>query len=228
MLRAIIFDFNGVIADDETIHFFAFQQALAEEGLTLTKESYYGKYLGMDERTCTELLLQAVAGGSDPARADRIATRKSELFETQTRTAPPLFPGVISCVTQAAARYRLAIASGGRREQIAWALRGTPLETLFPVLIAAEDCSIGKPDPAMYRMALEKLNDLTPLPAPRIEPAGCLVIEDSLAGIRSARSAGMKVAAVATTYPPEALREAHVVLPNLATLRWEAMEALFA
>jgi beta-phosphoglucomutase-like phosphatase (HAD superfamily) len=67
-LRAIIFDFNGVIADDETPHLLCFQQALDEHGLTLTKEEYYGPHLGMDERTCAELLLRAQAGSVDPAR----------------------------------------------------------------------------------------------------------------------------------------------------------------
>src|SRR5947208_13213316 len=91
-LRAIIFDFNGVIADDEPIHFLAFQQALAEDGLALTKEEYYGIYLGMDERTCAGALLEATRGQHDPARVQWIAERKASLFTSLTETRkPPLF-----------------------------------------------------------------------------------------------------------------------------------------
>src|SRR5712691_8660256 len=95
-LRAIIFDFNGVIADDEMTHFLAFQQALAEDGLTLTKDKYYGTYLGMDERTCTAALVQSATGQRDLAREQRIAERKAALFRSLTVTHKPLlFPGIV-------------------------------------------------------------------------------------------------------------------------------------
>src|SRR5207245_8899402 len=93
-LRAIIFDFNGVIADDEPTHFLAFQQALAEDGLALTKEEYYGAYLGMDERTCAGALLEAITGRHDPARVQRIPERKAALFASPTEPRrPPRIPG---------------------------------------------------------------------------------------------------------------------------------------
>src|SRR5881628_3447665 len=85
-LRAIIFDFNGVIADDEPTHFLAFQQALAEDGVALTKEEYYGTYLGMDERTCAGALLEAITGRRDPGRVQRIAERKAVLFASLRET----------------------------------------------------------------------------------------------------------------------------------------------
>src|SRR5437879_12416658 len=134
-LRAIIFDFNEVIADDEPTHFLAFQQALAEDGLALTKEEYYGAYLGMDERTCAGALLEAITGRHDPARVQRIAERKAALFASLTETRrPPLFPGVVEFVTRASARYRLAIASGGTRHQIAFALHCRPTGPAFAVI----------------------------------------------------------------------------------------------
>ncbi len=225
-LRVLIFDFNGVIADDESTHFLAFQQALAEEGITLTKEEYYGPYLGMDERTCTAALLESATGKSDPVRARRIAERKAAVFTSLTATRkPPLFPGVVDLVRQAGECYRLAIASGGRREQIEFALRDTPIENSFSVLVSAEDVPVGKPDPAIYRQVLEKINTREPRPNPLIEPAECLVIEDSLAGIQAAANAGMKVVAVATTYPPPQLTAAHLVLENLEGASVDLLES---
>lgn len=227
-LRAIIFDFNGVIVDDETPHLLMFQQALREEGLALTTEEYYGTYLGMDERNCLAALIAKARGRRDPACEQRVYDRKVALFRAYTAAhRPELFPGVVDFVREANDRYRLAVASGGTREQIADALRGTPIERAFAVIIAAEDTTIGKPDPAIYRLTLARLNEAAPRPRPPLEPGDCLVIEDSLAGIRSARAAGMTVLGVATTYPATALKEAHAVYPSLKAVTFTEIEKLF-
>lgn len=227
-IRAIIFDFNGVIADDETPHFLMFQQALREEGLSLTREEYYGTFLGMDERNCLAALIQRARGGRDLTCEQRIHDRKAALFRAYTAThKPELFPGVADFVRRARDRYRLAIASGGRHEQIADALRGTPIERAFDAIVAAGDTTVGKPDPAIYRLALARLNEAAPKPEPSLRAADCLVIEDSLAGIRSAKAAGMNVIGVATTYPAGALAEADAVSPCLGAVSLEAIERLF-
>ncbi|WP_455379700.1 HAD family hydrolase [Petrachloros mirabilis] len=215
MIKAIIFDFNGVIADDETPHILCFQKALAEEGLSLTKDQYYGDYLGMDERLCTRLLLIAREGTCCDITLMRITQRKAELFRAYTaQHGPEFFPGVSDFVKAAKSRYRLAVASGGRREQIDAALAHTPISGDFEPIISAEDCPIGKPDPAIYRTTLERLNAAQGAADP-IAPAECLVIEDSLAGIRSARAAGMRVLGVATTYPLDKLHEADFAVSSL-------------
>ncbi|SLM46975.1 putative Hydrolase, HAD-superfamily [Nitrospira japonica] len=216
-IGAIIFDFNGVLADDETPHVLCFQQALAEFGLSLTVEDYYGTYLGMDERTCTATLLRASGDAGDRRLLDRIIARKAQLFALRTADDQlPLFPGAADFVKAARSGYRLAVASGGRRHQIDRAIHGTAIEEIFDVIVAADDCPIGKPDPAIYRMTLARLNDGARTPS--LSASNCLVIEDSLAGIRSARQAGMKVLAVASTYPAERLREADGVLAGFVGL----------
>ncbi len=227
-LRAIILDFNGVIADDETPHLLAFQQALREEGLVLTKEDYYGTYLGMDERNCLAALIRKSGGTRDPARERRVHDRKAALFHDSTAThRPELFPGVVDFVLRAKERYLVAVASGGKRDQIAEALRGAPIERAFHLIVAAEDTTIGKPDPEIYRITLGKLNALAPNPNPPIKASECLVIEDSLAGIQSAKAAGMTVVGVATTYPAAALKEADAVYPSLGSVSLEHLERLF-
>jgi HAD superfamily hydrolase (TIGR01509 family) len=223
VIRAILFDFNGVIADDETPHLLCFQQALADSHLTLSKEDYYDAYLGMDERTCARMLLQERDGRCDEAELIRIEARKAELFRAHTaRHKPLLFPGVIDFVKSARGRYRLAIASGGRKTQIEDALAGTAIEADFDVIVAAEDCPIGKPDPAIYLQTCERLNACRGADA-RILTAECLVLEDSLAGIRSARAAGMRVLGLATTYPIDKLREADYTCASLEGLTPEAV-----
>jgi beta-phosphoglucomutase-like phosphatase (HAD superfamily) len=214
-LRAIIFDFNGVIADDETPHLHSFQQALAEAGITLSKEDYYGTYLGMDERTCAGALLERRDGICDPAMHARIIKRKAALFRSHTALhKPALFPWATEFVQRAAGNYRLAVASGGRRGQILSALAGSAIERAFELIVSADECATGKPDPAIYEFALRHLNARMPRP-PLIKVDECLVIEDSRAGIVAGLKAGMRVLAVATTYPESQLADAHLVLPTL-------------
>ena len=136
MIRAMIFDFNGVIADDEMPHLRCFQQAVSEHGLSLTKEEYYGTYLGMDERTCATALLAARDHTCDRNVLSAMMDRTAVLFREYTATHKPvLFPGVVEFVTQATADFLVAIASGGRREQIDEALRGTPIEQSFAIIL---------------------------------------------------------------------------------------------
>ncbi|MFO0707993.1 MAG: HAD family phosphatase [Nitrospira sp.] len=215
MIRAIIFDFNGVIADDEGPHVDCFCRALAAFGLSLSKEEYYGAYLGMDERTCTTQLLTARDGRADAEVVRQIQERKADLFRSHTaRHKPELFPGVIEFVQQARRRYRLAVASGGRREQIDRALRETAIDGAFELIISADDCPIGKPDPAIYLLTLKRLNGLQPRP-PLLRADECVVVEDSKAGLLSAKAAGMRVVGLATTYPIDQLQAADLVLPSL-------------
>jgi len=204
-----------VVADDEAPHLHCFQQALAEQGLVLSREDYYGTYLGMDERTCTAALLLKRDGIHNAARQAAIIERKAALFRDYTAShKPALFPWVIPFIQRAAGRYRLAIASGGRREQILAALKATIIEKAFELMVTADECSIGKPDPAIYEFTLRQLNARYPRP-PLLKADECLVIEDSRAGIVAGRQAGMRVLAVATTYPASQLSQAHLVLPDL-------------
>ena len=110
--------------------------------------------------------------------------------------------------------YRLAAASGGRTEQILAALTGTPIEQAFELIVSADERTVGKPDPAIYEFTLRQLNARMPRP-PLLKASECLVIEDSRAGVLAGLKAGMRVLAVATTYPASQLVDAHLVLPSL-------------
>jgi len=113
-------------------------------------------------------------------------------------------------VQRTARAYRLAAASGGRTEQILAALTGTPIEQAFELIVSADERTVGKPDPAIYEFTLRQMNARTPRP-PLLKASECLVIEDSQAGVL----AGLRVLAVATTYPASQLVDAHLVLPSL-------------
>jgi len=103
-------------------------------------------------------------------------------------------------------------------------LQGTPIEKDFPVIVSADDVAIGKPDPAIYEMAFKLVNSVQPRP-PLIKSEQRLAIEDSKTGIRSAQAAGMKVAALATTYLTEQLKDANLILTSLEGVSLERLEA---
>ncbi len=124
-LRAIIFDFNGVIVDDEPLHLELFRHVLAEEGLTFTDEVYYEKYLGYDDRGCFIAAL-ADAGrekeASDIGYIDRLIARKAAYYQDAIKDRYLLFPGVVDLVRRLASSYPLAIASGALRNEIEFVL----------------------------------------------------------------------------------------------------------
>lgn len=228
MLRAVIFDCNGVIADDEPIHFELFRRVLGEEGLELTRDEYYKKYLHFDDRTCFEAALRDRGRTLTPAEiADRVA-RKAGYYRAAVAGSLRIFPGVRELVRSLAERYPLAIASGARREEIALILDTAGLSGCFQVVVATEDVSRAKPDPEPFLLALERLNAVRGDRDARIQPAHCVVIEDSVGGVEGAKAAGMKCLAVAHTYEAGALGAADRVMESLEGVTPAALEALCA
>jgi beta-phosphoglucomutase len=226
MLRAIIFDFDGVIVDTERWHFAALQRVLAEEGIPLTWDEYTQNYLAMDDKNCLRTLLVRHGRPTPPEVVERFGERKAHYFFSGLPNTLTPFPGVEDFTRRAAAKYPLAIASGSLREEIEFILAQVRLREFFPVIVAAQDVMMGKPDPEPYLAALGRLNRLgTGRP---VRPSECLVIEDSRHGVASATAAGMRCLAVTTSYPPEALGAAHLVVESLCQLDLAQIETLFA
>jgi beta-phosphoglucomutase len=230
VLRAVLFDFNGVLVDDEPIHLEAFQRVLGEEGISLTAEDYYGHYLGLDDRSCLAAVLAAAGEQPTVPRLMRLLTRKSAYYQERIRgRGYPLFPGAEELVREFAAAGRmLGIVSGALRDEVEGALRQSGLRSLFKVMITAEDVAEGKPDPEGYLRALEGLNSIPPLPERLIHPHEVLAVEDSPAGLAAAAEVGFATLAVAQSRPAERLRGADAVAASLKGLTLEGLEKLFA
>jgi beta-phosphoglucomutase len=247
VLKAVIFDFDGVIVDSEKAHLAMFKKVLAEEGIQLTDEQYYEKYLAMDDRGCflavltdnqevltnrQELIerqnfLQEVSTnqqGLDEAYIQSLVSRKSKYYNQFARDNLPLLPGVADFISSAHAHgLALAVASGALRNEIEFILDKYNLRRYFHAVISAEDCTKGKPDPEPFLTALERLRALRP----ELQASNCLAIEDSFHGIRAAKAAGMKCLAVTTSYPAERLAEADRVVPSLEAVTIEELNSLF-
>lgn len=225
-LAAVIFDFDGVIADTEPLHFAGFRRTLAEVGITLTESDYYANYLGYDDRGCFIAALETHGQPTNPATIARLMERKAQAYLESLREDLVIFAGVRQLVQEAGASLSLAIASGALRHEIELILEQAGLRKQFTQITSAEDVTRGKPDPQPFLHALDGLNRLHPGQA--IASTACLVIEDSIPGIRAAKAAGMKVLAVANTHTVQDLHEAHAVVHSLSQVRLSELRALMA
>ncbi|MBK5283509.1 MAG: HAD family phosphatase [Nitrospiraceae bacterium] len=215
-LTAMIFDFDGVIADTEHLHFASFRQTLAEIGIGLTEADYYANYLGYDDRGCFLAALTAHQHPTDPIALAHLMQRKARAYLESVKDHLVIFPGVREFVREASAAYPLAIASGALRHEIEVILEQAGLRKEFLHITSAEDVTKGKPDPQPFLQALNALNRQRQEQA--ITAESCLVIEDSIPGIRGAKIAGMKVLAVANTHTIQDLHEAHAVAQSLSQI----------
>ena len=229
MIKAILFDFNGVIIDDEPLQLKAAQAALAAEGMTLTERDYYDS-LGMDDLTFFRAAF--TRAGREPT--DEVFKRVVEAFTKSHRELIaeelPLFTGVVTFIKALARHYPLAVVSMARRASIEDVLARAGLEKAFAVVVSAEDVSACKPNPACVNRALEKLNEARRAAGQSaLAPAECLVIEDSPPGIEAARVAGMRTLGVTNTVSEQALRAAgaDVVTASLADWTDDAVRHVF-
>jgi HAD superfamily hydrolase (TIGR01509 family) len=227
MLRAIILDFNGVILDDEPLHFRAMRDAVAEFGVLLTREVYWDRYLPMDDAQCLKAICQDYGLRLSESASEATLARKVKLYYGLLQDRLPLFPGAALFIKAAAGHYPLALASGARREEIEAVLDSTGLTRCFTVIVAAEDFARGKPHPDSFLLALNRLNaEIGPRSLP-VRPGECLVIEDSVAGVEGARAAGMACLAVSSSYPLAVLQSANKVVASLEEVQVADLQGLF-
>jgi HAD superfamily hydrolase (TIGR01509 family) len=214
MLRAVIFDFNGIIVDDEPIHFRLFQRVLGEEGIRLTQEDYYARYLGFDDKGAFSAAYRENDRNLSAGKLGELISRKAAYYQEAIQSDLAIFPGVRQLVSALTPHVALAVASGALRHEITSILRSAGLLPAFRVIVAAEDVERGKPAPDIFLAALAQLNAAV---APQtVHASECVVIEDSKEGIKGARRAGMTCLAVTNSHPAGLLRDAHAVVTSLA------------
>ncbi len=230
VLRAILFDFNGVLVDDEPIHFELFRKVLAEEGIELAREVYYAQYLGFDDRDCLRAAFKAAGKALPAERLAELIERKSVYYqELVGEQGFPAFPGGRELIAEAAAAgLALGAVSGALRGEVAGGLEQLGVRSCFKVLVAAEDVAHSKPDPEGYRKGLEGLNALPPVPSPPLRPREVVAIEDSPAGLEAAAACGLATLGVAQTYREAELTAAEKVVDSIAGLDLELLQSLFA
>jgi beta-phosphoglucomutase len=200
---AVIFDFNGTLSDDEGVLFEVFQELFRDHlDRGLTAAEYFGSLAGLSDR---EILERALGEQPSDGTLEHLLAERRERYADRVRAKSPVRPAVRRLVeVLAESGRRLAIVTGAQRADVDLVLEGLPEARHFDVILTAEDVSRGKPEPDGFLLAARRLG--TP-------PESTVVLEDSVAGVRAGRSAGMTVVAVTGTARADELAAcgAHVV-----------------
>ena len=222
-LQAIVFDFDGVIANSEPLHLKAFQLALAADGVELSPADYFARYLGYDDVGLFEALGRdrGIAMSGDHVRA--LVVRKGERMQDLLRSGSVLFPGATEFIREAAAAVPIAIASGAMRHEIDEVIDAAGMTDLFATIVAAGDTPQSKPSPEPYRLALERLRESS---GRDIDARRAVAIEDSRWGLESAHGAGLRLVGVTNSYPAHELTGAELVVESLQSLTLPALDEL--
>lgn len=213
-LKAILFDFNGVIINDESIHEQLIKQLLLEENLTLTQGEYECTWFGKSDRACLRDLLNNRGRVVNEAYLTKLLHKKSEAYlqELEKLEKLPIYPGLEDLLFQVRSvglsgnisddnsqTVKIGLVSGAIRQEIDIVLQRANLAELFQVIIADDDIPNSQPEADGYLLAVERFNQQ--FPDLNLQPKECLAIKNSLIGVQAAKSAGMQVVGLANSYP---------------------------
>ncbi len=218
-VSAVIFDFDGVLANTERLHLNAIQDALASHGRALDERDYYERFLGYGDRDVFVELAREGAWELDDATLESLMSLKADRYRHHLAAGEALFATAAPCVRALAGRFPLAIASGSLRGEIHDILVAAGLRDFFGFIVGADDVTSGKPGPEPYLKAASLLG---------VAPAEAVAIEDSRWGLESANAAGMRTIAVATTYDASALTMADRVVQSLDEISVALIERMSA
>lgn len=217
MTEAVIFDFDGVLADTERLHLRAFQSAFRAHGWALDDDTYFSRYLGYDDGDLVDAF--ARDHGLSIGAADRRAflSGKSGAYHALVGSGAVLYSGAQACVDRLGRRFPLAIASGSHHAEIVDILAAGGLLHAFRVIVGADEVAQSKPAPDLYLAAAARLG---------VAPSRCVAIEDSHWGLDAARAAGLRTIAITTTSPASALGAASRIIQSLDELTAAFVESL--
>jgi beta-phosphoglucomutase len=220
MIRAIIFDCDGVIADTEPLHHQAFERVLADRSIHLSREEYFGRYVGLNDLAVLRSIFADSRLPLDDQELERLLAVKNDTYLSMIAGSIEALPGVVDFVIRASKCWPLAICSGARHVEIETILRHTGLSGYFPIVVSSDDVPVSKPDPTGFLQAWSLLRQQQdrqsgPGAAAGLSAAECLVIEDSLHGIAAAKAAGMPILAVQSQCTAAQLSHADGTVPDL-------------
>jgi len=179
-VRAVLWDMDGTLIDSEEFHWISWRDTLAAEGIAITHEQFLSSFGQRND----SVISQWLGAAATPERAEEIGSAKDELYRYLVRKngISPL-PGVASWVHRLHEHGWLqAIASSAPRANVEVVLEALAAAHCFQGIVSAEDVRNGKPDPEVYLTAASRVG---------VPPRSCVVVEDAVAGIEGARSAGM-------------------------------------
>ncbi len=229
-LKAVLFDFNGVIIKDEAIHQQLIEEILIEENLRPSPQEYGEVCLGRSDRVCLAELLKRRGRVVTESYLTKVITRKAQAYQRQLEKLEklPIYPGLEDLIFKIrVAQLPMAVVSGALRCEVELVLNRAQLAQHFSVIVAGDDIKVSKPEPDGYLLAVERLNQQ--YPNLKAQASDCLAIEDTPAGIEAAKRAGMQVVGVANTYPFHMLqRQANWTVDYLNDLELDRVQEVYA
>lgn len=230
-LKAVLFDFNGVIINDEPLHEQLIEQILISENLRPQPGEFRKVCLGRSDRTCLRELLANRGRVVSDNYLNELVKRKAQAYQqlfTEKQDKLPIFPGLEDLIFQLRSRnIKLAVVTGAIRAEVELVLNQTTLAKHFNAIVAGDEIENSKPAPDGYLLAVERLKEL--YPDSNLQPRECLAIEDTPAGIQAAKQAGIPVLGVANTYPFHMLqRQANWTVDYLHDLEIERVQKVFS
>lgn len=227
-LKAVLFNFNGVIVNDEPIHEQIIDRLMLDENLQLKRGEFREVCWGRSDRTCVVELLKRRGRFLTEAYLDRLLQRKVEAYKAQIDSLEklPVYPGVAEFVAKIqAAGCKIAMVSGAMRSDIELVLNRAGLATLFELIVAGDDLTLSQTEADGYLLAVERFNQK--YPGLNLKPEECLAVENTFAAIQSAKKAGIQVAGVTHTYPFHMIqRQANWTVDYFADLELDRVQEL--
>ncbi len=228
-LKAVLFDFNGVIINDEPIHEQLIEELLLTENLRSKREEIRKFCLGRSDRACLIDLLNYRGRAVSNSYLDQLIERKSIAYQNRLQQLEPLplYPGLQNLIQQLqAADLKLALVTGAMGEEVELVLNHSGLRNNFPIIVTGDDITLSKPEPEGYLLAVERLNQV--YPHLNLQPSDCLALEDTFVGMIAAQRAGMQVVGIAHTYPLHLLqRWANWAVDRFSDLELERIQKKF-
>jgi HAD superfamily hydrolase (TIGR01509 family) len=200
--RATLFDFNGVLIDDEHLHFAAFRDVLKQIELPLSEKDYFDKYVGLDDFGVFRAVLSAAGRTISVGITRQLVAEKKPRYLARIATELRVFPGAVELLRRRAGLGPVGIVSGALEDEIRLCLDRLDVADQVQFIIHAEQTQASKPDPEGYRLARAELARLG------IPGGKAVVVEDTKEGVRAAKAAGLRCVGVTHTCTADALRDA--------------------
>jgi beta-phosphoglucomutase len=229
VLKAVLFDFNGVIIKDESIHRELIDELLLAENLRPQGREFWQISVGRSDRACLQDLLKIRGRFVTDEYLDKLIAKKAIAYRQRLEqlVTLPVYPEVVQFIQQMYERgCKLAIVTGAIRSEVELVLQRGEIARYFETIVAGDEISHSKPDPEGYLKSIDILNQLDP--NLNLLPSECLAIEDTFAGIQAVKSAGVQVVAIAHTYPFHMLqRQANWTIDRFADLELDRVNKYF-
>lgn len=213
---AVIFDMDGVVVNNTAYHIKAWEKFCNNHGIIWNKEVYLQNING---RPIKEGIGSLFAKKLSPKEIDSLCHEKEQLYRELYKDDIAPLKGLLFFLEHLSGNnIPRAIATSANPLNVEFTLGGIDIKRYFDIVLDENAVAVGKPHPEIYLKTAKALN---------VAPEICVVFEDSLAGIASARAAGMKVMGMATTHTADKLVDAHMIKENFENLTIKTLKSLF-